>query len=303
MSRLVTVLLPDEPGAAAAAAIPGLRAVRYVDEQLPPGAEDAEVLVAPDGDVSSAIRIAARLPRLRMVQTMTAGFEQWLPHLPDHVLLCNARGAHGGATAEWAAASLLSLVRGLPTYGRQQASHLWAPTEDGTLLGADVLVLGAGDLATSLRARLTPFGAKVTLVGRTARDGVRSLDEVAGLLPDQDAVVVMLPLDAATRGLVDGSFLARMRDHSILVNAARGAVVDQAALLAELRSGRLRAALDVTDPEPLPADDPLWDAPGLLLTPHVGGFVPGRASRIWAVVEEQLRQYVAGARPDNTVDR
>ena len=303
MSGLVTVLLPDEPGSAKAAAIPGLRAMLYVDEQLPPGAEDAEVLVAPDSDVSSAIRIAARLPRLRMVQTMTAGFEQWLPHLPEHVLLCNARGAHGGATAEWAAASLLSLVRGLPTYGRQRASHVWAPTEDGTLLGAEVLVLGAGDLGTSLRSRLTPFGAKVTLVGRTARDGVRSLDEVAGLLPHQDAVVVMLPLDAATRGLVDAPFLARMRDHSILVNAARGAIVDQTALLAELRSGRLRAALDVTDPEPLPADDPLWDAPGLLLTPHVGGFVPGRASRIWAVVEEQLRQYVAGQRPDNAVER
>ena len=113
----------------------------------------------------------------------------------------------------------------------------------------------------------------------------------------------MLPLDAATRGLVDAPFLARMRDHSILVNAARGAIVDQTALLAELRSGRLRAALDVTDPEPLPADDPLWDAPGLLLTPHVGGFVPGRASRIWTVVEEQLRQYVAGQRPDNAVER
>jgi phosphoglycerate dehydrogenase-like enzyme len=300
----VVVLVPDEPGASAAESIPGVLVVRYgPDDELPAGGAEAEVLVAADRDVAGLIRLLPMMPRLRMVQTMTAGFEQWLPHLGADVLLCNARGAHGGATAEWAAAALLSLVRELPTYTRQQAERRWAAGRGGTLMGAAVLVLGAGDLATSLRDRLVPFGADVTLVGRTPRPGVRVLAELPEILPGQDAVVVMLPLDDRTRGLVDADFLARMRDGSILVNAARGAIVDTAALLAELRAGRLRAALDVTDPEPLPAGHPVWDAPGLLLTPHVGGFAPGRADRIWRVVEGQLRAYVAGVRPANTVDR
>ncbi len=304
MTTPVLVLIPDEPGASVVESIPGLRTVRYgPDDELPVGGADAEVLVAADRDVSGLIRLVPRLPRLRMVQTSSAGFEQWLPHLAADVWLSNARGAHGGATAEWAAAVLLSLVRELPTYSAQQAERRWAAGAGGTLMGADVLVLGAGDLAEELRRRLTPFGANLTLVGRSARPGVRVAADLPVLLPEQDAVVVMLPLDDRTRGLVDGPFLAQLRDGCILVNAARGAIVDTAALLAELRAGRLRAALDVTDPEPLPEDHPLWQAPGLLITPHVGGFAPARADRVWRVVEQQLRAYVEGQRPDNVVDR
>jgi phosphoglycerate dehydrogenase-like enzyme len=124
---------------------------------------------------------------------------------------------------------------------------------------------------------------------------------VHALLPDHDATVVVVPLTEATRGLVDARFLAAMPDGAVLVNAARGPVVDTGALLRELRSGRLRAALDVTDPEPLPADHPLWSAPGLLLTPHVGGSVPSGTRRAFAVVAEQLAAFVRGDAPPNLV--
>ena len=110
-----------------------------------------------------------------------------------------------------------------------------------------------------------------------------------------------MPLTDATRGLVDAAFLARMKDGAVLVNAARGQVVDTDALLAELQAGRLLAGLDVTDPEPLPADHPLWEAPGLLLTPHVGGHTAGSGDRAWAVAREQLLMLARGERPTNTV--
>ena len=162
-----------------------------------------------------------------------------------------------------------------------------------------MLVLGAGDLAVEFRRRAEPFGAEVRVVGRRAREGVHGLDELDDLLPDADAVVVMLPLTDATRGLVDAGVLRRMPDGAVLVNAGRGPIVDTDALLAELRSGRLRAALDVTEPEPLPEGHPLWSAPGLLLTPHVAGSTTGWLERAFAVAARQIEQFAAGREPDN----
>jgi phosphoglycerate dehydrogenase-like enzyme len=298
----VVVLAPDEPGAAVLAQINGVSVVAYRGPEVPPGGSDAEVLVAGDHE-GPALTLVANLPRLRMVQTMNAGVERWLPHLPPHILLSNARGAHGGVTAELAMTALLALVRDLPSFLSAQQEHRWAPHEAGTLLGASVLVLGAGDVAVELRNRLEPFGARVTLLGRTARDGVEGMAALHQLLPAHDAVVVTLPLNEETRGLVDSDFLSGMREHAILVNVGRGGIVDAEALAAQLRAGRLRAALDVTEPEPLPADHPIWEAPGLLITPHVGGSAPGRAERAWQVAARQIAAFVAGRQPDNIVSR
>jgi phosphoglycerate dehydrogenase-like enzyme len=162
-------------------------------------------------------------------------------------------------------------------------------------------VLGAGDLAVNLAARLAPFDAEVTLVGRTARPGVTALVDVDALLPDADAVVALLPLTDATRRVVDAEFLARLRDGAIVVNAGRGALVDTDALVAELTAGRLRAALDVTDPEPLPAGHPLWSAPGLLLTPHVAGDTAGAWRRAYQVARHQIEVFIGGGTPPNRV--
>jgi phosphoglycerate dehydrogenase-like enzyme len=300
----VTVLVPGETGRAALAGQEWADPVLYdPDHDWPEPASSAEVLVvSPESRTADRLLAAMReLPKLRMVQTLSAGVELWEGKLPDGVLLSNARGAHGGATAELAATGLLAVYREVPQFLANQAGHRWDQHPTETLDGKRVLVLGAGDLAQSLRSQLEPFGATVTLVGRSARDGVRSFDEVPGLLGGHDAVVLMVPYNDQTHHLADAAFLARMPDQAVLVNVARGPVVDTNALLAELTAGRLRAVLDVTDPEPLPADHPLWDAPGVLIFPHVGGNTAGMTDRAWRVAAEQIGAFAAGQEPPNLV--
>ncbi|WP_055750785.1 2-hydroxyacid dehydrogenase [Frankia sp. AvcI1] len=302
MSRPVLVLVPTDGGVTALSAVPGIEPLRYdPDAPLPAAAREAEVLVVAGLAVQRQLDAMRELPKLRLVQTISAGTDQWHGRLPAGVALSNARGAHGGSTAEWAVGALLALYREIPQFLTDAAAGRWEQRQTGTLAGRRVLILGAGDLGTALRRRLEPFETEVSMVARRARPGVHTLDEVADLLPHHDAVVVMLPLTDELRGLVDAVFLARMPDGAILVNAARGPHVVTSALLAELESGRLRAALDVTDPEPLPPGHPLWRAPGLLLTPHVGGMTTGVSQRIWSVIARQLDQYVRDGRPENLV--
>lgn len=261
----------------------------------------ARAVVTAGESTDGVLDVVEAVDDVTVVQSLSAGVEAWLGRLPEGVSLVNGRGAHGGSTAEWAVTVLLALRRGIPGFVRQQDRHEWAEVGSPGLQGAHVVVVGAGDLGEQTRRRLDGFGCTVTLVARTARDGVRGIDELPDLLPTADAVVLVVPLTDATRGLVDAAFLARMKDGAVLVNAARGSVVDTDALLAELQAGRLVAGLDVTDPEPLPDDHPLWDAPGLLLTPHVGGHTAGSGERAWAVAREQLQQLARGERPTNTV--
>ena len=300
----VTVLVPSEEGRAALAGLESVHPVVYKPGgQLPEQASSAEVMVvpAPDRAPERLLATLRDLPKLRMVQTLSAGTELWEGRLPDGVLLSNARGAHGGATAELAAAGLLATYRQIPQFVADQAAHRWNQHQTETLDGKRVLVLGAGDLGQSLRARLEPFGATVTLVGRSARAGVHAFAEVPDLLGRHDAVVLMVPSNDQTHHLADAAFLARMPDGAVLVNVARGSVVDTGALLAELTAGRLRAVLDVTDPEPLPPDHPLWDAPGVLILPHVGGNTDGVTDRAWRVAAAQVAAFAAGQEPPNLV--
>ncbi|MDF2824646.1 MAG: phosphoglycerate dehydrogenase [Mycobacterium sp.] len=298
------VLVPADLGLQALSSVPHIDAVRYVPgDPWPAGHSDATVVVVDYADAEATGARFAELADLRLIQTLHAGYEQWLPWVPDDVLLSNGRGAHGGSTAEWVVAALLDIYRELPLFRRQQSAAQWRQKYTDTLIGKKVVVLGAGDLGVNLAARLTPFEATVTLVGRHARPGVAAMSEVHALLPEADVVVSMLPDNPSTRHTVDAGFLAAMRDGAIVVNAGRGGAVDTDALLAELQSGRLRAALDVTDPEPLPADHPLWEAPGLLLTPHVAGSTAGSLQRAWSVAREQISIFAAGGRPPNVVQR
>lgn len=212
-----------------------------------------------------------QIPHLELVQLLTAGAEAWIGRLPDGVALSDGRGAHGGATAEWVVSVLLAVYRHLDRFVRAQDRGEWDYHQTEELAGKKILIVGAGDVGQKTRARLEPFEVETAMVGRTARDGVHGWDELPALLPRYDATVLIVPLTDETRGMVDADFLAAMPDGALLVNGARGPVVDTEALLAELTSGRIRAAVDVTDPEPLPPGHPLWSAPGLLLTPHVGG--------------------------------
>ncbi|MGI9002279.1 MAG: 2-hydroxyacid dehydrogenase [Pseudonocardia sp.] len=299
----IGVLVPHEEGIEALADVAGVTAVRYdPDGELPAQAATAQVLVPPFLATTEMVEMTARLPALRLVQLLSAGAENWVGRLPAGVALADCRGAHGGATAEWIVATLLAVYRHLPGFVHAQAQARWDYHETEELTGKRVLLVGAGDVAENTVRRLAPFEVTTTLVGRRAREGVHGIGEVHDLLPDHDAAVVVVPLTDETHGLVDAAFLAAMSDGAVLVNAARGPVVDTEALTAELGSGRLRAAVDVTDPEPLPADHPLWRVPGLLLTPHVGGSVPGGMHRAYRVAAGQIAAFTRGERPPNLVE-
>ena len=268
------------------------------DAPLPSDPADVEFWVPPFLSTGNVVPFAEKLTGLRVIQLMSAGAEVWIGRLPDPVILCDARGVHSSSTSEWILTAILAYLRRFPAFARAQAAREWssrryAPTDE--LADKRVLIVGAGAIGEATAARLTPFEvASITRVARTARDGVHGVAELPDLLPDADIVVLIVPLTQETTGLVDADFLARMPDGALLVNGARGPVVDTEALTAQLRTGRIGAAVDVTDPEPLPADHPLWEMPNFLLTPHVGGAVPGLMRRPYRLVGDQIRRYVAG---------
>ena len=304
--ELLHILVPSRAVARAVEAVsPRIRAYRIDAEDGPPTGEAAraQVWVPRSGGASLPPGFVEALPRLRLVQLLSAGAERFVGRLPEGVLLCNARGAHTPSTAEWAVAATLAAQRGIPFFVREQAAGRWSSTTFSSLVGARVLVVGAGDIGRTIGRMLAGFDVELTYVARTARDGVRSTAELPELLPHADVVILIVPVTPETTGMVDAAFVAAMPDGALLVNAARGVVVDTDALLAELSAGRLRAALDVTDPEPLPEGHPLWSAPGLLLTPHVGGAVPDTNERAAAAVTDQLARILAGEPLVNVVDR
>jgi phosphoglycerate dehydrogenase-like enzyme len=297
----VKVWIPHEHGRSLMGDLPATVTVEVMPlpDRLPSDPGDVEFWVPPFLAQADSVRVAAKMPALRVVQLLSAGADAWVGHLPAGVSLHDARGVHDSSTAEWVMAAVLSSLRAFPAFVRAQERHEWAyaphtPTDE--LAGKRVLIVGAGSIGAALRARLAPFEVSVTGVARTARpaEGVHGVDELPSLLPSADVVVVIVPLTDATHGLVSASFLAAMKDGALLVNAARGPVADTAALVSALSSGRIAAALDVTDPEPLPADSPLWDLPNVLLTPHVGGSVRGLLPRAYALAGAQLRRYAAG---------
>ncbi len=255
------------------------------------------------------VRPMSRMTSVRVVQTLSAGtdhVEPGLKDLPPGVHLCNARGVHEASTAELALTLILASLRGIPGFVRAQDRGAWQGGFRPALADKNVLIVGYGSIGSAIEDRLAPFEvarvARVARSGRTtARGPVHPLTDLPALLPDADVVVLSTPLTDATRGLVNAGFLARMKDGALLVNVARGAVVDTKALLAELESGRITAALDVTDPEPLPADHPLWHAPGVLVTPHVGGPTSAFRPRAERLLVGQLHRFVNHEPPANVV--
>ncbi|MCL8017176.1 2-hydroxyacid dehydrogenase [Streptomyces sp. AS02] len=237
---------------------------------------------------------------LEVVQTLSAGtdhVEPGLKHLRPGVRLCNARGVHEASTGELTLTLILASLRGIPDFVRAQDRGEWLGGFRPALADKNVLIVGYGAIGAAIEDRLAPFElARVARVARsertTARGPVHPLTELPALLPEADVVILSTPLTEATRHLVDADFLARMKDGALLVNVARGAVVDTKALLAELETGRVTAALDVTDPEPLPREHPLWRAPGVLISPHVGGPTSAFLPRAKRLLVDQLRRYV-----------
>jgi phosphoglycerate dehydrogenase-like enzyme len=263
-------------------------------EDLPASADEVEFIVLPFGVPPGVIKKIAGLPRLQVIQILSAGAEHVLPFVPAHITLCNARGAHDAGTAEWVVGAIVAHTRNFPRFITAQGTGHWDSVVSDTVAGKRVLIVGYGSIGAAVERRLAGWEVEVDRVARHARDGVHPIEELPDLLKRADIVVILLPVTDETRQLVNKDFLGNLKNGALLVNAARGVIVDTGALLEALNSGRIGAALDVTDPEPLPDGHPLWSAPGLVLTPHIGGAVHTSRERAYRVVRAQLERFAAG---------
>ena len=260
---------------------------------------------------------------VKVVQTYMAGVDWIMPWLPKDIVLCDGRGLHDISTSEWVLAAILTATKRFPYYRDMQLHQEWkgqasipnafldveGPTVGqyailgDDVAGSTVLIIGYGSIGAAIEARLKPFGAKVVRVARSARKEpeVHAISELHALLPQADIVVAIVPLTSETHGLLGAAEIGLMKPGALLVNASRGPVVDTDALVAALRQNRLRAVLDVTDPEPLPFGHPLWLAPNCMITPHVGGSTPQFIHRAFEFGKQQVSRFIAGKKLENVV--
>lgn len=282
-----------------------LRYERFLPEEhdgVPASVAEVEFYVPPYRFTPSDNELMKLMPRLKVVQTVTAGVDHVRPYVPDGVLLCNGRGIHNASTAELAVGLVIASLRGIPGFVRAQDRGEWRPVRARSVADRTVLIVGYGDIGAAIEERLGGFEVDIVRVARRAREGVHGFDELGHLLPHADVVILIVPITDQTRGMVDRDFLARMKDDALLVNVARGPVVDTDALVEALNTKRIHAALDVTDPEPLPAGHPLWSAPNLLVSPHVGGASSAMWPRAYRLVRQQLERFAAGEPLANVMD-
>jgi phosphoglycerate dehydrogenase-like enzyme len=291
--------------------------------------EDAEGVVdidvwIPDPYPARAIRTWPHLRGVKLVLSLMAGTE-WIPGtVGPHVAICNAHGAHNVSTAEWTLAAILAMLKHLPFFLDVQHSGEWKRRFDASanyaritgdtrplyppvmleeLTEKTVLLVGHGAIGKEIERMLEPFRVNLLRVARTARSNppVHAVAELDNLLPHADIVILILPATPESQHLIGPRQLALLHQGALLVNAARGPIVDTDALVVELQKGRIRAALDVTDPEPLPEGHPLWNCPNLLITPHVAGSSPQFAPRALATAAAELRRYMVGEPLQNVV--
>ncbi|MFI8293720.1 dihydrofolate reductase [Streptomyces sp. ms191] len=269
------------------------------------GLAAVEFFVIPYGRTDAAVPLLASAPRLRVVQSLSAGVDDLAKFVPAGVTLCNARGVHDTSTAELAVALVLASLRGIPDFVRGQDVEEWRTGYRPALADRTVMLVGYGSIGAAIEDRIAPFECSFLRVARRARSvprgPVHAVDELPELLPQADVVIVTVPLTEETRGLIDARLLALMPDRSLLVNVSRGSVVDTDALLTELTARRLHAALDVTDPEPLPPGHPLWHAPHTLISPHVGGNSSAFLPRALRLIRTQILRHLAGEPLENVV--
>ena len=302
----VVVCLPDITERVHMGELPANVDVRLVRPEPDPVPDLAEVdLFVPYTRIREPLfeLLAGGGGRLRVIQTLSAGVDWLVGRVPEHVMVCNARGVYDAPLAEWVVGAILAMQRGLVQSRDAQARREWDAIEPPELSGRRVVILGLGSIGTAISDRLRPFGVEVIGVSRSARDGVRGLADLDEVLRDAEILVNILPLTGETRGLLDARRLGLLPDGALLVNAGRGRTINAAALIEELRAGRIRAALDVTDPEPLPPDHALWGLPNVLISPHMAGDSPASTIRAFELAGDQVRRFAAGEPLINEVAR
>lgn len=243
----------------------------------------------------------------RLVQAQSIGYDDIAPALPPGHVYANAASVHETSTAELALTLTLAVQRGIPGFVRGAVEGRWAPASHASLADRRVMLLGYGGVGRAIGARLAPFEVELVRVASRARDDdtghIHGIHELPALLPGVDIVIVGVPLTAETTHLVDGAFLSALPDGALVVNISRGKIADTAAILAEAASGRLRFALDVTDPEPLPQGHPLFALPNVLISPHVGGASSAMMPRMARLLRDQIERMLRGDEPRNVVLR
>lgn len=302
----VVACLPDMPERAYMGDLPPNVDVRLVAPEPAPLPDLAEAdLVVPIGRIRKPLLEALAGPpgRLRVIQTLSAGVDWLAGRVPEHVTVCNARGVYEVPLAEWVVGAILAMQRGILAARDAQAGSEWIEMAPPELSGRRVVILGHGAIGTAIADRLRPFGVDIVGVARTARGDVRGLADLDALLPGAEILVSILPLTQETAGLLEARRLAMLPDGALLVNAGRGRTIDSQALVAELGAGRLRAALDVHEEEPLPAGDPLWAMPNVLVSPHMSGESPATTRRAFELAGDQVRRLARGEPLINQVAR
>ncbi|MDR1151999.1 MAG: hypothetical protein LBK72_05930 [Bifidobacteriaceae bacterium] len=301
MVQRMKVMVPRQRFVAELEAFALLEPVVYaVGAPAPPNAAGARAIVSEAGHWRVLRPFFDQVPTLEAIFMTSAGYDH-VAERYEGVRIVNARGAHGGSTAEMALAMILAHNKKLALFEEGRRRHEWIYGVSGSMAGKRILVLGAGDLARRFARMAEAMEAVPVLFGRTARAGVQALADVRGWLAEAYAVVIALPMREDVAGLVDADFLAALPQGSVLVNVGRGGIVDTDALAAELARGRIFAGIDVTLPEPLPPDHPLWDAPNLILTPHVGGFAQGSFGRIIDIMGAGMEAMARGESPANLI--
>jgi len=290
----------------------------------PPDHEIEIEIWIPDPYTNRALRAWPWLRGVRLVLSMNAGTEWIPPVVGEHVTVCNARGAHNICTAEWAIAAILGMLKYFPLYDEIQREGRWkrrfeAPPHYAAISGDDrphyppvlleeltgksVLLVGYGAIGKEIERMLAPFRVQITRVARKGRqaENVHAVAELDALLPNAEIVILIVPSTDDTRRLIGAKQFALMQHGTLVVNAARGPVIDTGALLEALWSGKIRAALDVTDPEPLPEGHALWSAPNVMITPHIGGSSAQFTPRALRIVAAEIERYIKGEPLQNVV--
>ena len=247
-----------------------------------------------------ALELTKKMPNLKVLQVPNAGYDDALEFLRPGITLCNGRGIHDDSTAELAVGLTIASLRGFATFVRDQDKGEWVNKNYDSINDRKIGIVGFGSIGTTIARMLSGFSVEIVAFTKSGRDNTIAITDLDKYLPSLDVVILILPLTKESKHLFDARRLALMKDGALLVNVARGPIVDTDALVKELNSGRITAGLDVTDPEPLPKGHPLWSAKGVLISPHVGGNSSAFEKRARRLIESQL-DLLAQGKPLNNV--